>query len=636
MNPGEQQGDASTRVSPQGAYAGSPVTYGAPDAPVAYAPNGVADAPDVPGSYGVGDGRAPNGYGARYGSPSNGAQVDQYGQGAYGTAPSLPGAERNGQRMDAHASTAGGDGISPAHGVGEGVIAPQAPQAPQRRAPSWPGRDAQPVMPIYSVDEQLRKRRARSVTARLLLFLLDAVMINAAFYAAYYIRFVVLHGVQFTTTFINEPFSSFTELEVVVTVGLLTLFYARGLYHLRSTGTWFKQFWIIGSAATTGFAIFAAYDYVLRQTDISLSGSRSLVALTWLLIIVIVSFMRLLAGGFLTMLYRRGHWLTGVLVIGSGRLGKLMMQQITATPNLGYRIVGFISDGDEPPTDFGRFKSLGGMDDIDRVIRQQRITEAIIALPSHQHQQILRTVQLCERAGADFKLVPDLYELSLARIDVDAIEGIPLIGLRRSLTGTLQYRVKRVIDVVGASCVLLIGAPIWLLTALAIKLDSPGPVLHHQTRLGYRGQPFDCFKFRSMYVNADQMLERLRAALPEDERGKFKLRNDPRRTRVGGLIRRTSLDEIPQLLNVIRGDMSLIGPRPPLPAEFERYEDWEKARLEMPPGVTGLWQVRGRSDIDFNEMVLMDLYYIENWSLRLDIQILLQTIPAVLGSKGAY
>jgi lipopolysaccharide/colanic/teichoic acid biosynthesis glycosyltransferase len=139
-----------------------------------------------------------------------------------------------------------------------------------------------------------------------------------------------------------------------------------------------------------------------------------------------------------------------------------------------------------------------------------------------------------------------------------------------------------------------------------------------------------------MYVNADQMLERLRASLPEDERGKFKLKNDPRRTRVGSFIRRTSLDEIPQLLNVIRGDMSLIGPRPPLPSEFERYEDWEKARLEMPPGVTGLWQVRGRSDIDFNEMVLMDLYYIENWSLRLDIQILLQTIPAVLGSKGAY
>ncbi len=533
--------------------------------------------------------------------------------------------------MDLPTDVASSDGVSSANGVGEVVV-----PAPQPRTRSWPGRAAQPVMPIYSVDQQLRRRRARSFTARTLLFLIDAAMINVAFYAAYYIRFVVLHGVQFTTAFINEPFSSFTELEIVVTLGLLALFYARGLYRLRSTGTWFKQFWIISSAATAGFAIFAAYDYVLRQTDISLSGSRSLVGLAWLLIIIVVSFVRLLTSGFVTWLYRHGHFLTGVLVIGSGRLGKLMMQQIAATPNLGYRVLGFISDSDDPPADFGRFKALGGMDDIDQVIRQQRITEAIIALPSHQHQQILRTVKICERAGADFKLVPDLYELSLSRIDVDAIEGIPLIGLRRSLTGSFQYRIKRVIDVVGAAFLLLVGAPIWLLTALAIKLDSPGPVLHHQTRLGYRGQPFDCLKFRSMYVNADQMLDRLRAALPEDERGKFKLRNDPRRTRVGSFIRRTSLDEAPQLLNVLRGDMSLIGPRPPLPAEFERYEDWEKARLEMPPGITGLWQVRGRSDIDFNEMVLMDLYYIENWSLRLDIQILLQTIPAVLSSKGAY
>jgi lipopolysaccharide/colanic/teichoic acid biosynthesis glycosyltransferase len=161
-------------------------------------------------------------------------------------------------------------------------------------------------------------------------------------------------------------------------------------------------------------------------------------------------------------------------------------------------------------------------------------------------------------------------------------------------------------------------------------------VLHRQTRLGYRGHPFPCFKFRSMYVNADQLRARLEVATDGDQRGKFKLRDDPRRTRVGRLIRGASLDEIPQLLNVLRGEMSLIGPRPPLPVEFAKYEDWEKARLEMPPGITGLWQVRGRSDIDFDEMVLMDLYYIENWSLRLDIQIALQTIPAVLSRKGAY
>jgi lipopolysaccharide/colanic/teichoic acid biosynthesis glycosyltransferase len=194
-------------------------------------------------------------------------------------------------------------------------------------------------------------------------------------------------------------------------------------------------------------------------------------------------------------------------------------------------------------------------------------------------------------------------------------------------------------DVVIAGTLLLVGSPAWLLIALAIKLDSPGPIFYQPLRLGYRGAPFRMFKFRSMHVNADELLEHLREtpdATQGDQRGKFKLRRDPRRTRVGRFIRATSLDEMPQLINVLRGEMSMVGPRPPEPSEVERYEDWEKARLEMPSGITGLWQVRGRSDLDFNEMVLMDLYYIENWNLRLDVQILLKTIPAVILRRGAY
>jgi exopolysaccharide biosynthesis polyprenyl glycosylphosphotransferase len=491
-------------------------------------------------------------------------------------------------------------------------------------------------MPVYSVHDRLRRRTLRIVAGRLGLLLLDAVMINVAFLAAYYTRYVLLRGVTLTTVFVNEPLSTFRQLEVTVTIGILITFWLRRLYRLRATGAWFKQFWTIAGATTMAFAVFSAYSYVFRSTDLFLSQTRAIVAFTWVAIIVAVSFARLVVSSALGGLYKRGIGLSNLLVVGSGRLGKLMMQQITASPYLGYNVVGFIHDLDGPPTDFGRFKVLGTMRDLDAVIRGNRISDVIIALPSHQHQQILRTVRVCERAGADFKLVPDLYELSLSHIDVDAIEGIPLIGLRRSLTNTWQYRVKRIVDVLGAAAVMVLSTPIWALVALAIKLDSPGPVLLRQTRLGYRGQPFQCFKFRSMHVNADQFLEQLRTDLPEDERGKFKLKQDPRRTRVGRVIRRMSLDELPQILNVLAGDMSLVGPRPPLPAEYERYEDWEKARLEMPPGITGLWQVRGRSDIDFNEMVLMDLYYIENWRLRLDLQILLQTVPAVLSRRGAY
>ncbi len=501
---------------------------------------------------------------------------------------------------------------------------------------AWPAPAAQPVLPIYSVESRLRRRQARVVLGRLTLFAADALVIALSFYAAYYIRYVALNGVNLTSGFINQPFSNFETLALLATVTLVGTFALKGLYRQRTAGAWFRQFWIITSATTITFAVFSAYEYVFQRTDIFIRDSRSLVTIAWVTIIVGVGLSRLLISSFLSYLYRRGMLLTPLLVVGSNRLGKLMMQQIAATPSLGYRVVGYLHDQDDEPQDFGRFSVLGRISDLDAVIRSLHIEQVIITLPSHQHDLIMSTVNICERAGADFRLAPDLYEMSMSRIDVDAIEGIPLIGLRRNLTSSLQFSIKRALDIAGSLLALVVGLPIWLLIALAIKLDSPGPVLHRQTRLGYRGHPFPCFKFRSMYVNADQLRARLEVATDGDQRGKFKLRDDPRRTRVGRFIRGASLDEIPQLLNVLRGEMSLIGPRPPLPVEFAKYEDWEKARLEMPPGITGLWQVRGRSDIDFDEMVLMDLYYIENWSLRLDIKIALQTIPAVLSRKGAY
>jgi exopolysaccharide biosynthesis polyprenyl glycosylphosphotransferase len=503
---------------------------------------------------------------------------------------------------------------------------------------AWPLPAAQPVLPIYSVESRLRRRRLRMLLGRAVLFCIDGAMIALAFYAAYYIRYIALHGVNLTSVFINQPFSNFETLGALATVTLLATFALKGLYRQRTAGAWFRQFWIITSATTITFAVFSAYEYIFERTDIFVRDSRSLVTLSWVTVIVLVGLSRLVISSCLSHLYARGAFLTPLLVVGSNRLGKLAMQQIAATPSLGYRVVGYVHHDQEggEGQDFGRFSVLGGLSDLDAVIRSHHIEQVIITLPSHEYDLIMNTVNICERAGADFRLAPDLYEMSMSRIEVDAIEGIPLIGLRRNLTHSAQFAIKRALDITGALLALIVGLPVWLLIALAIKLDSPGPVLHHQTRLGYRGHPFNCFKFRSMYVNADRMRSKLEVVTDGDQRGKFKLKDDPRRTRVGRFIRGASLDEIPQLLNVLRGEMSLIGPRPPLPVEVEKYEDWEKARLEMPPGITGLWQVRGRSDIDFDEMVLMDLYYIENWSLRLDVQIALQTFPAVLSRRGAY
>jgi exopolysaccharide biosynthesis polyprenyl glycosylphosphotransferase len=259
----------------------------------------------------------------------------------------------------------------------------------------------------------------------------------------------------------------------------------------------------------------------------------------------------------------------------------------------------------------------------------------IIALPAHMHEHAIRTVKMCERFGTTFKLIPDLYEMSLSRIDMESIEGIPLIGIRQASLNTLQRFITRVVDVTVSLAVLILGSPLWLCIILAIRLTSPGPVIYKQVRIGQNGRPFKIYKFRSMYQNADQILARL-LAQNEAQGPLFKMKDDPRRTPVGKFLRRTSLDEIPQFLNIIKGEMSLVGPRPPLPNEVAQYEEWQKGRLAMKPGLTGLWQVRGRSDLSFDEGVLMDLYYIENWSLRLYFQILLRTIPAVLFSRGAY
>jgi exopolysaccharide biosynthesis polyprenyl glycosylphosphotransferase len=501
----------------------------------------------------------------------------------------------------------------------------------------WAAEPVRRIVPAPAIESRLRRQRSRRLLTQGVLALLDAVMINLAFLLAYLVRYSLLNGVRFTTAFIREPFASFREEEGIFTLGMLALLWLRGLYRLRLAGTWPRQCWIIVSTSTAAFAVYAAYDFVSRKTNVALDArSRSLVVLAWVAIIVLVSAARLGAAGGLTLLYTRGIGLTNLLVVGSGRLGKLMLQQVAASPQLGYRVIGFLHHQEGQPCDFGRFRALGTLDDLDTMLVSQRVGEVIIALPSPLQHAIVRTMRHCERAGVPYRLVPHLYELSLSRIEVDVIQGVPLIGPRRSLSTALQFRFKRCLDVLGALLLGLLTAPIWVATTLIIALESPGPVLLRQARVGLRGAPFICLKFRSMRAEADGQRRTLILATGDRERGKFKLRDDPRRTRVGRLIRRLSIDELPQLVNVLRGEMSLVGPRPPLPEEYAQYQEWEKTRLEVLPGITGLWQVRGRSNLDFDEMVLMDLYYIEHWHLGLDIQILARSIPAVMVGHGAF
>jgi exopolysaccharide biosynthesis polyprenyl glycosylphosphotransferase len=225
--------------------------------------------------------------------------------------------------------------------------------------------------------------------------------------------------------------------------------------------------------------------------------------------------------------------------------------------------------------------------------------------------------------------------MTVGQMSVTTLAGIPLIGVKSTHAFSFQRIMKRVVDVVFSLIALILCAPLMALIALLIKLDSPGPVLFGQKRVGKGGRIFTLYKFRSMQPDAEAQQELL-ADLNEADGPLFKIRCDPRCTRVGRWLRRFSLDELPQFYNVLRGDMSLIGPRPALPSEVEKYQPWHRRRLDVAPGITGLWQVSGRSDLPFDEMALLDIYYIEQWSPGLDFKILLRTIPTVIFGDGAY
>jgi exopolysaccharide biosynthesis polyprenyl glycosylphosphotransferase len=501
-----------------------------------------------------------------------------------------------------------------------------------------------------AISERRSHRRQWRIFECIGMIILDAILVDVAFRLAYYLRFTVLFENNLLATFRNSlirieynphtipkiqdahtPFSNFQSLEIGIVIGLILIFALRGLYSIRLTGSWFRQIWTIVSSTTLGMAFLITYYFIFQPP----SNSRLLVPFVWATAILVLCTARLIVSLIMGMLYRLGLGESRLLVVGSGRLGKMIMQHMVANPNLGYNIVGFLHDMNEPPSDFGRFKMLGTLEDLGMVIRSMQIDEVIIALPSHLHQQSIRSVRLCERLGTSFKLVPDLYELSLSRIDMEAIEGIPLIGIKQVSINSVQRLVTRVVDVIVAALILIIGFPLWLCIALAIGLSSPGEILYKQIRIGLNGRPFKVYKFRSMYKNAEARLADL-VAHNEVQGPLFKIKDDPRITPVGRFLRHTSFDEIPQLINVIKGEMSLVGPRPQLPHEVAQYEEWQKGRLAIKPGMTGLWQVRGRSNISFDEGMLMDLYYIENWSLRLYFQVLLRTIPAVLFRRGAY
>jgi exopolysaccharide biosynthesis polyprenyl glycosylphosphotransferase len=325
-----------------------------------------------------------------------------------------------------------------------------------------------------------------------------------------------------------------------------------------------------------------------------------------------------------------------ILVVGAGTIGQQLVAEFQRQDWPGVELVGFLDDDVQKQSErFHGLRVLGPIDMAARIVERKQIDEVLVALPAHAHSRLANLVTLLHSLPVRVRVVPDYFGLAYFGATVESLGGIPLIGLRDPAIDEFQRFVKRLIDIFFSGFGLLLGSPVMALVALAIKLEDGGPIFYAAERVGENGKLFRMLKFRSMVINADKVRPNVGQT---DEQGKIvhKTADDPRITRVGRLIRRTSIDELPQLINVFMGDMSLVGPRPELPWLVEKYEPWQRKRLAVPQGMTGWWQVNGRSDNPMHLYTEQDVYYIQNYSLWLDIQILFRTVSVVLRGKGAY
>ena len=459
----------------------------------------------------------------------------------------------------------------------------------------------------------------------------DVALINLALFVAYKIRYD-LQWFRTVDPVYSNPFSVYVPFAVVLTVLLLVTFRLEGVYDQRRGTSLFDTLYALVSGATTGIVVMIVATLVFQP----LLDSRLIWLYADILIILFLSADRIILTVTFARLRAHGVGVDRLLIVGVGEVGRTVMRTIVARPELGYRIVGFLDDNPEKgETDIGPFKALGGLDKLMGVLQCEHVTEVVIALPWSNYRRILSLITQCERAGVRARLVPDIFQLTLSRVDVDDLGGIPLIGVKPVTMRGSVLAVKRAMDLILGGLLTIILLPLMGLIALAIRLDSPGPVLFKQIRVGKGSQEFECWKFRSMRESAEAEKESL-LELNEATGPLFKIKQDPRVTGVGRWLRRFSLDELPQLYNVLRGETSLVGPRAPLPSEVAQFQEWHKQRLEAPQGLTGLAQVSGRSQLTFDETCLLDIFYIENHSLALDLRILLRTVPYALFGEGAY
>ncbi|HVT60166.1 MAG TPA: sugar transferase [Thermoanaerobaculia bacterium] len=481
------------------------------------------------------------------------------------------------------------------------------------------------------------KERARILAVSI--FLLDLALVSLAFLLAFSLRSSLLPRIV-PQAFPSRlyPLGSYLPLLPLALLIWGTLLLLSGRYRSHRTVPLLDEAWAIVRVCGTGTAAFLLVLYIGRM-DVRLLGN-DLISRAWVLLFGALATLLLLTEKLavrLTSRYVRLHGFNyrTVLIVGTNAAALRIADSIHSHRFWGYRILGFIINGHPPESPWpGRYPILGELKHIPNIVERNVIDDVIFAVSRRDLDRLEDLFLSLQEQGIRTRFAMNLFPHTQARVELEELDGMPLLSFATTPTSQLQLMAKRLLDVALSSLVLLLALPVVAAIALLIKATSGGSVLFRQTRCGLNGRIFTLYKFRTMVEDAEELRREL-MHLNEMNGPVFKLKSDPRVTGFGRFLRRFSLDELPQFWNVLRGDMSLVGPRPPIPEEVARYQRWQRRRLAMKPGMTCLWQISGRNQIDFDRWIQLDLEYIDSWSPMLDVKILLKTIPAVLSGKGA-
>ncbi|MFC1663303.1 sugar transferase [Patescibacteria group bacterium] len=457
------------------------------------------------------------------------------------------------------------------------------------------------------------------LTFSALLVPIDYLMIVAAGFLAYYLRFSS-SLTELRPVLYELPLAEYINIILMVGIIWLAVFAISGLYKIAGPRRLVDELAKIFVACSTGVMLIIILIFFQRE----LFSSRFIILAGWVLSIIMVSLGRIIIRLVQQSLYRQGIGLHNVVVIGSDKTTDDIVAQLSSQPNHGYRIIE-------------RFHQFS--DEVVQKISERRkhqsIEEIILADSSIQREATRKLLDYCDIHHITFKYAADLFDTQSTNLDIHDIASVPIIEVKRTPLDGWWRIIKRVFDVVGSVILLILFSPLLLITAILIKIDSRGPIIVKLNRIGIHGKKFTFYKFRSMIDNAAALKPELLKYNERKDGPLFKMRRDPRITKVGRFIRRTSIDELPQFYNVLKGNVSLVGPRPHEPEEVARYEKRHHKLLNIKPGVTGMAQISGRSDLSFEEEVKLDTFYIEHWSLKLDIQILLKTPWAIISPRQA-